>query len=327
VPIGIAIVSIHDDIHALAVQRALASYTDVTCYVIEADRICGRSTLTWSNTDEGVSRVPTREGELDVSELVLIWWRRAHYPQQIPSYVRNTEHVDLINADCTTSLIGLILNEFQGTWISDPINTNLAENKLVQCRGAQGAGFKVPRTLVSQDPAAIKRFCTELDNKVVVKPVKGTHKAALLTTMLNDGHLASEESIRLCPTIYQEYIGGERHVRVQCFGDAVYAVLIESQDLDWRANLDVPFTIIELADSVKIRLRALLKRLGLKMGVVDLKLTLEGDPVFLEINPQGQFLFAEGLTGLDLTSAFANYLYKEAQEARSNSDRCLSSGP
>jgi hypothetical protein len=105
------------------------------------------------------------------------------------------------------------------------------------------------------------------------------------------------------------------HIRVQCFGDATYSVVIESQDLDWRANLDVPLTANELAEDVKRRLRNVMGLLGLKMGVVDLKLTPEGEPVWFEVNPQGQFLFVEGLSGLDLTSAFTDFLYLEARRA------------
>jgi hypothetical protein len=51
------------------------------------------------------------------------------------------------------------------------------------------------------------------------------------------------------------------------------------------------------------------------MGVVDLNFAENGEPVWFEINPQGQFLFVEGLTGLDLTSAFTAFLYQEATRA------------
>ncbi len=63
-----------------------------------------------------------------------------------------------------------------------------------------------------------------------------------------------------------------------------------------------------------MRLRAVLKALGLKMGIVDLKLTQAEIPIWLEINPQGQFLFAEALSGLNLTSAFAVFLCEEARK-------------
>lgn len=54
----------------------------------------------------------------------------------------------------------------------------------------------------------------------------------------------------------------------------------------------------------------------MKMGVVDLKLDRTEEPVWLELNPQGQFLFVEGLTRLDLTGAFSDFLRGEALAAR-----------
>jgi len=59
-----------------------------------------------------------------------------------------------------------------------------------------------------------------------------------------------------------------------------------------------------------------LDHLGLKTGVFDLKLDRDGNPVWLEINPQGQFLFAEALSGEDLGTAMADFLHREAQEAQ-----------
>ena len=313
----IAIVSVDVDLHALVIQKAMARY-GAECHVIESNRVSSSGILNWSNArDDGLGcRVPVRGGrDVDVAGLDVIWWRRAGYPQQIPSFVTDPAHIDLINNDCRVALAGLLLNEFQGTWISHPLNTQVAGNKLVQLRAAARAGFRVPRTLVSQNPSEIQRFCEELHHKVVVKAVSGTNQAPLITKMFTPDHLECHDSVALCPTIYQEYIPGQRHVRVHCFGDAIYAVVIESPDLDWRPNLDVPFSIVELADGVKTCLRNVLNVLGLKMGVVDLKFAEDGEPVWLEINPQGQFLFAEGLSGLDLTSAFTDFLYQEASQA------------
>ena len=44
------------------------------------------------------------------------------------------------------------------------------------------------------------------------------------------------------------------------------------------------------------------------MGVFDLEMDPSGVPVFLELNPHGQFLFVEGLTGMDLIGAFSGSL-------------------
>jgi len=98
-------------------------------------------------------------------------------------------------------------------------------------------------------------------------------------------------------------------------GDSIYSVTLKSKALDWRPDLNIPFEVVELEEESKTSLRDVLKLLGLKMGVVDLKFAEDGEPVWFEINPQGQFLFVEGLTGLNLTSAFTDFLYQEATRA------------
>jgi hypothetical protein len=59
-------------------------------------------------------------------------------------------------------------------------------------------------------------------------------------------------------------------------------------------------------------LRAILHELGLAMGIFDVKLTDDGEPVFLEVNAQGQFLFVEGLCGIPLADIFADFLHDQA---------------
>jgi hypothetical protein len=315
----VAIVSAQDDLHALIVQRALQLYPDVQCDVIQCDRIASSGALNWSNAANRAMecRVPVKDGpSVVVHELDVIWWRRIGYPQQLPGSITDPAHIDLINNDCRVALAGLLLEQFQGVWINHPIKTQLANNKLLQLAAARRAGFRVPRTLVSQDPAEIREFYDSLGGQVVVKPVSGTSQAALLTIKLASEHLQHVDSLALCPAIYQEYIPGERHLRVQCFGDEVYAVVIESKNLDWRHDVDVPIIQTELPETTRRKLHNLLESLELRMGIVDLKLPADGgDPVWFEINPQGQFLFVQGLTALDLTSAFASFIYREGRKA------------
>jgi len=92
-------------------------------------------------------------------------------------------------------------------------------------------------------------------------------------------------------------------------------VTLKSEALDWRPDLNIPCEVVQLEDDVRGRLRSVLKILGLKMGIVDLKFTPEGELVWFEINPQEQFLFVQGLAPIDLASAFADFLYNEATAA------------
>lgn len=285
------------------------------CDIIEIDTVSGNAGLSWSNVDHTLApTVRTHEGRLlDVRRLDAIWWRRSYHPQRVPASVTDAGEVAAIDIDCNDGLTGLLLNEFSGVWVSDPDATRQAENKLVQLKAAGAVGLRVPRTLVSQHPAEIRHFVATLDGGAIVKPLRGSEDADSVTRPVTDELLASEGVLVLRPAIYQEYIAGSRHLRVSCFGDDLYAAAIESDVLDWRTALDGGVRAVDLSPVLADRLRALLRALGLRMGMVDLKLADDGEPVWLDVNPQGEFRFVQLLARLDLTEPCAAFLHQEAR--------------
>lgn len=313
----VAILTINNDFHGLAVKKALEDTYGVDCYIIENDLIADTGGLSWATIEDFEATLPTSDGQrVKVKDLDAIWWRRIipHGEYQLPEHITDPAHIEIIINDCRTASLGVLLTEFNGSWVSHPESARIAENKLVQLQAALRAGFRVPQTLVSQNPEDIRRFCASLNNQVVVKALSGTMKATTWTRMVDEKLLASDESLRLCPTIYQEFVTGTRHLRINCFGKTINAALIEAEELDWRANLEVPITHVELSDDLKARLHHVLELLNLKMGIVDLKINDEGEPVWLEVNPQGQFLFLEGICGMPLTAAMSEFLYNEARQ-------------
>jgi glutathione synthase/RimK-type ligase-like ATP-grasp enzyme len=95
------------------------------------------------------------------------------HPQRAAEGLADPAHVQVVNQSCTSTLLGTMLNHFTGTWVSHPEATRRAESKLVQLRAAAAAGFRAPRTLVSQDPAEIRRFCALLDGEDMGRPLLG----------------------------------------------------------------------------------------------------------------------------------------------------------
>ena len=61
-----------------------------------------------------------------------------------------------------------------------------------------------------------------------------------------------------------------------------------------------------------------MRKLNLIYGAVDLRLTPEGEYVFLEINPSGQYLFIELLTNIPLTERMAAFLASSHEELSSS---------
>lgn len=303
------IVSQADDLHALAVQAAVRR-RGFTCDIVEADALTGRESINFALDSEVASFALIRASDgtlVDVSTIDAIWWRRFKQDQQIEAGRLTEDQVSLINNDCFAALVGSLQSAFKGKWISSPEATDFASNKLNQLTAARLAGFRIPDTIVTQSPAVVREFHRRYSGHVIVKPVAGTRGPLLFTRVINEQHLLEEESIRACPAIYQECIPGTQHIRLNCFGCSSYAGLIESDDLDWRPNLNVPISCWTVPASLACKVRSALDILGLDMGIVDLKITTEGEIVWFEVNPQGQFLFLEGLTGEPLTEHFAEY--------------------
>jgi len=306
-----AALTIRGDIHAHAVRHELHKTHGVKFHIIEVDRLSATHHIDWrleGNAPE--CRVWCDDKWLSIADLDVVWWRRSRAQQEFNGVYFPPEQEDIINNDCRSSLIGGLSTCFKGFWLSHPTATERAGNKLLQLSVAKSHGFRVPETLISQDPESVTSFVSGLASKrAIVKTVAGGGKGLFLfTQFVTETELRKVDSIRVCPAIYQEFIPGDTHIRLNCFGERSYAGRIVSDDLDWRPNLDVPVSAWNVPDELHARVRAVLDAMGLEMGVVDLKLTPNGELVWLEVNPQGQFLFLEPLTGIPYTEIFARYL-------------------
>lgn len=311
----VGILTRHDDFHAYVFRHALQE-RGVSCSIFGSDSLATEGGIAWSPSGEVTPTIRDLDGQaVAVDELDLLWWRRLTGEPRIPEAVTDEAARDLVVNDCRAAMLGLFLTDFAGVWISHPEATRLAANKLLQLRTAIKAGLRVPRTLVSQDPGKIRRFCEDLGYEVVVKPVAGTPKTPVMTGRVTEDLLADEQAVTMSPAIYQELVPGTRHLRVCCFGPDVHTALIETELLDWRYPLDAEITPYELDGAVAGPVRQVVADLGLRMGIIDMKLGADGHPVWLEVNPQGQFLFLEGTCGMPLIDAFSGFLETEARRA------------
>jgi glutathione synthase/RimK-type ligase-like ATP-grasp enzyme len=165
--------------------------------------------------------------------------------------------------------------------------------------------------LASNDPDEVRQFLTELEGSAIVKPIMGTRLKHLFTQLVDVAKL-DDESVRIVPALYQEFIPGDIHLRINVFGRSVYAASITTSDLDWRPNLNVPVSSYTVDPALENMLIRCLHAMDLEMGIVDIKLLPSGEPVWLEVNPQGQFLFLENLSFQNLLHHFAEFLIASA---------------
>jgi hypothetical protein len=310
----IGIITYGDDPHGHLIKKKIEEQHDAWCCLIPSDELALRGGLTWSSQIEVPALLPTIDGQtVDVRTLNAQWYRRTSVKQTLPDGADAAYELHIYRS-IERVLEGILLNEFQGRWVSHPVATRLAENKLVQLRAAARAGLRTPATLVSQDPALIRSFCSAHPG-AIIKPVATPRGIELVTTaVVSQELLDSDHVLSLAPSIYQECVPGKRHLRISVVGERCDGALIESNTLDWRIDLNVPFSPYPLDSDLEQRLRATLRQLGLVMGIFDVKLTDNDEPVFLEVNSQGQFLFVEALCDIPLADHFAAFLVDQAMQ-------------
>jgi glutathione synthase/RimK-type ligase-like ATP-grasp enzyme len=133
----------------------------------------------------------------------------------------------------------------------------------------------------------------------------------LITQSDIDMHL---ESVRIAPCLFQEVIPKQYELRINVIGNYVWSAAIYSQaeertQLDYRHDIEgcvqAPVLIPPLLEAKCIDIT---RRLGLRMSNIDMIVTPDGDYVFLEANPNGQWLWVEKHVGFPLTHALIDEL-------------------
>jgi glutathione synthase/RimK-type ligase-like ATP-grasp enzyme len=181
-----------------------------------------------------------------------------------------------------------------------------AESKPFQLMMAEHAGFKIPESVVTNDPSVIWRFVDRKGLKMLAKPFSPTvwksddRDFVTRSAVVGPENLPEDAVLQSCPMIFQRYIEKAYEVRITCFGDLPVAVRLNSQQIDaarvdWRATSPSRLGVnrIEVPSYVRDACVRLLRSLDLAFGCIDMIVTPEGDWVFLEINQMGQFLWVE----------------------------------
>lgn len=170
------------------------------------------------------------------------------------------------------------------------------------------AGFRVPETLVTNDPEAVLGF-RRRNGRVIYKSISGVRS---IVTELSEADLARLEAIRWCPTQFQAYVEGT-DVRVHCVGGETFATAIRGEATDYRyarqAGESVELEAIEIPDALAERCAELTASLGLEFAGLDLRLDpAGGEPWCFEVNPSPAFTYYEDGGGQPIARAVARRL-------------------
>ncbi len=206
-------------------------------------------------------------------------------------------------------------------WVSNPQAINAAGSKLHQLKIARQIGFTIPKSLATTDPEAAKRFYDECKGQVIVKPFKsnvveyGNEIAVIYTSRVSQEDIQHIDQVRKAITFFQEEVAKQYEVRVTVIGDEIFTAKIESQSdvrraLDWRRTSPQKATWVygDIPDIVKNRCKQMVSHYGLNYGAFDFAVNSEGEHVFFELNPNGQWAWQEIELGYPMTKSLAKAL-------------------
>jgi hypothetical protein len=310
-----------NDDHADHVADLLAR-RDAEVLVFDPGRFPTQAGLSVSVTADGTARqtlaVDGREMTLD--GLSAVWFRRPNEPAPHQDLTDEAARV-YVQDECATFAAD-VWDQLECRAVPAPRTvTWRATRKARQLIEAGRLGFEVPPTLVTTDPDEFLDFYAAHDGRIITKAfgqLSAHHMDedfGRFTELVGTRDVGFAAGLRRCPIIAQPYVPKAVELRVTVVGSRLFAAEIHSQEsnrarIDWRRHdlRMTPHRVHHLPDTTAELCLALVRRLGLCYGAIDLIHTPDGRYLFLEINPSGQYLWIEQATGLPISAALCDVL-------------------
>ena len=257
---------------------------------------------------------------IDLLTFQSVYFRRPELPKFSEEAIIPDE-IQFMQLEIRQTLEGLYKILRNAYWISDVDAIRKAENKIYQQMLAKEIGFRIPSGVVTNNTEAFKSFVERNSGNSIIKPIySGQIGWPEMQNVVFTSELESEphsEQIELCPSYLQERIEKQYDIRVTVVSDEIFAARIDSQSnqetmTDWRVGENIlPHEAITLPQSIQGQCLELLRRLDLQFGAIDFVETPDGEYIFLEINPNGQWAWIETQTGLPISDTIAKKLVNE----------------
>ncbi len=310
----ILVISSDRDLHAQAVLAGLAR-VGARATLLDLSHFPARARLSIGYKPSGEQDFRIRDGaggEIALAECRTIWWRRPQ-PFALHAEITDPAYRAFALSESHEAFAGLWL-AVDAFWVNHPLRDEAAAHKVYQLKVARDVGLATPLTLVTNDPDEARAMAQALGpDRMIYKAFSATEQHWRETRLLKADERALLDNVRFAPLIFQEYVPAEVDLRVTMVGKDVFAAAIHSQETSYAVDfrMDMAAGRVEafaLPDRVAEALHALMDRLGLVYGAIDMRLTPDDEFVFLEINPAGQWLFIEERTGQPITQTFVRLL-------------------
>lgn len=248
-----------------------------------------------------------------------IWYLKPHLPRRLLEHPI-VDYRQFIRSQFFTMRQAMWNLFHEKRWINDPWAQEMAENKIYQLRTAIEVGLHIPDTIITSDPDEVRIFYKNHSKGIVTKMLKTSPllDSVIYTNLVTKEAMERIDSVKMAPCIFQSVVQKQYELRITIVGDHIFPAKVYSQgdpetSLDWRKkpklnDFEVKMEITSLPEAITEKLKLLMARLGLRYGCIDMVVTPEGEHIFLEINPNGQWYFVQLRTEASIAEAIADLL-------------------
>lgn len=274
----------HADVVGDELDRRRASWTRISLNTLTCHR------LAW--TPSGFCQLVTEDGAVAIGKTTTVWWRR---PGWLESPTAEGRELALARDESNVLFPGILVSA-EPRWVDHPVSI-AAATKPVQLSLATKIGIPTPETLVTNDPEKARAFINE--GPTVAKCVSAGPGLAPFVARVP---ASACKLVAAAPVLLQRLVDSDADLRIVTVGCKAMAWRRRhcvSEPLDWRQAdpAGKGFRPVETPKGLADFAVALASQLGLSFSVQDWLETSHGE-VFLEVNPQGQWLFLDQAASL-----------------------------
>lgn len=288
--------------HSHAVHRAFLDL-GLSAAIFCNDEFPIASTITL-DPESAVTWLSGPNSDHDLSSFKVVWNRRSWNPAFSSEIHPDDERL-------AKPICRRFLDELRYTptarqvWVN-PRSVQLSINsKYNQLTTAKAAGFRTPRTIISNDPERVRAFVGQY-KACIVKPLstmswrEDDGLLTLPTSTITLEDCSEDFALQSCPMVYQELVEKAYELRVIVFGDDLLCVRLDTQHgdryrTDWRLSGTAGLNLLEVESRPELarNVRRFCDLAGIVHGSFDFAVTPDDDLVFFEVNEQGQTLWIE----------------------------------
>jgi glutathione synthase/RimK-type ligase-like ATP-grasp enzyme len=300
------------------VQQALQQ-AGMPSFRFNSDEFATGSKLNYAlHNGEGVNDLLINGEKINTSQITGVWYRKL-WKMKLPDEME-ASYSDFIIKEYSTYQ-QLFFHQLQHVpWMNNMQQDHLVGNdKLMQLTHARQAGLIIPGTVFTNDANTITNFFNECKGELVVKlhgalsrSMEG-NTAFFPTTKLNPADMERLDQLAYCPMIFQQYVSKSYELRVVYVDGDFFTGKIPNEHAgvtDWRtiSNQQVVWEKYELPQNEQEKIHNMMQSLQLTFGAIDIIRNTNGEYVFLEVNPQGEWGMLQKYLDYPIGQTIANKL-------------------